>query len=106
MLLRLVSRRLKRMVDLAEDLALKAVHNRLASFLFTNAIREGATSDAPFTLERDLALETVAGRIGTVREEVSRALNEFKKQGLIDFTRKEITILDLPALEEAIYRGR
>ena len=41
--------------------------------------------------------------IGTVREEISRALNRMQREGVLSLSRQEIVVLDLPALERATY---
>src|SRR5579871_1467373 len=83
-LLELVSKRLRALVGLVEDLALKDVPERLAAFLLAHARREHAQEGTPFSIVRSLAVETVAGRLGTVREEVQRALRLLADQGIIE----------------------
>jgi len=46
---------------------------------------------------------TVAARLGTVREEISRALNRMQRNGILNLSRQEITVLDLAALERVTY---
>ena len=50
-----------------------------------------------------MTTETVAGRLGTVREEISRALNRMQRNGILNLSRQEITVLDLAALERVTY---
>lgn len=40
---------------------------------------------------------------GTVREEISRALNRMQRNGILNLSRQEITVLDLAALERVTY---
>jgi DNA-binding transcriptional regulator LsrR (DeoR family) len=54
---------------------------------------------------RDLTTETVAGRLGTVREEISRGLALLEREGALKVTPDLIEILDVPKLE-AIAFGR
>ncbi len=100
-LLEIVARRVRSLVELVEGLALKGVPERLAAFLFAHARREHAAGGRPFAIERTLAVETVAGRLGTVREEVQRALRLLADEGVIELSRKEIVVLDLERLERA-----
>jgi CRP/FNR family transcriptional regulator len=96
-----VARRVRALVELIEGLALKGVPERLAAFLLAHARREGAAQGKPFAIERTLAVETVAGRLGTVREEVQRALRLLADEGILELSRKEIVVLDLERLERA-----
>lgn len=98
-LLEIVSRRIQALVALVEDLAFRGVPERLSSFLLAHARRENAR--APFSIVRSLAVETVAGRLGTVREEVQRALRLLADQGIIELSRREIRVLDIERLERA-----
>lgn len=90
---------------LVSDLSLRTVPARLASFLCTLAVqREGRGEDAR-NLVRDLTTETVAGRLGTVREEISRGLAFLEREGAVKVTPDLIEILDAQRLE-AIAFGR
>lgn len=100
-LLEIVARRVRSLVELVEGLALKGVPERLAAFLLAHARRANASEGRPFAIERTLAVETVAGRLGTVREEVQRALRLLADEGVIELSRREIVVLDLERLERA-----
>ncbi len=97
----LVSKRVHALVELVEGIALRGVPERLAAFLLAHARREGASGEKPFSIVRSLAVETVAGRLGTVREEVQRALRLLADEKIIELSRREIVVLDLEALERA-----
>jgi CRP/FNR family transcriptional regulator len=99
----LVARRVRALVELVEGIALRGVPERLASFLLAHARREGALADEPFSITRSLAVETVAGRLGTVREEVQRALRLLADEKIIELSRREIVILDLERLARAAW---
>lgn len=97
----LVAKRVRALVELVEGIALRGVPERLAAFLLAHARREGASGEKPFAITRSLAVETVAGRLGTVREEVQRALRLLADERIIALSRREIVILDLERLERA-----
>ncbi len=97
----LVAKRVRALVELVEGIALRGVPERLAAFLLAHARREGASGGEPFAITRSLAVETVAGRLGTVREEVQRALRLLADEKIIALSRREIVILDLERLERA-----
>jgi CRP/FNR family transcriptional regulator len=100
-LLVLASRRVRALVELVDGIALRGVPERLAAFLLVHARRGGASGKKPFSIVRSLAVETVAGRLGTVREEVQRALRLLADEKIIALSRREIVVLDLDRLERA-----
>jgi CRP/FNR family transcriptional regulator len=102
-LMRHMAFRTNRLIDLVLDLSLRSVERRLASFLFTLAIRHGAEQGKPCTIPRQLDMNTVAARLGTVREEISRALNRMQRNGILSLSRQEIVVLDLAELERVTY---
>ena len=85
------------------DLSLRSVQRRLASFLFSLAVRSGAEAGKPHVIPRQLDMNTVAARLGTVREEISRALNRMQRDGIVRLSRQEIIVTDLAALEAVTY---
>jgi CRP/FNR family transcriptional regulator len=97
------ARRDDRNLALIGDLSLRTVPARLASFLCALvAAREAKGQDAR-NLVRDLTTETVAGRLGTVREEISRGLAYIEKQGALKVSPDLIEITDLALLESIAY---
>ena len=102
-LMRHMAFRSNRLIDLVLDLSLRSVQRRLASFLFTLAVRSGAEQGQPHVIPRALDMNTVAARLGTVREEISRALNRMQREGVLKLSRQEIIVIDLGALEFATY---
>lgn len=102
-LMRHMSFRSNRLIDLVLDLSLRSVERRLASFLLTLAMRAGAEQGKPCVIPRQLDMNTVAARLGTVREEISRALNRMQRDGILSLSRQEIVVLDLNALERVTY---
>ena len=102
-LMRQMAFRANRLIDLVLDLSLRSVERRLASFLFTLAVRNGAEQGTPCVIPRQLDMNTVAARLGTVREEISRALNRMQRNGILSLSRQEIVVLDLGALERVTY---
>lgn len=95
--------RANRLIDLILDLSLRSVQRRLASFLYMLALRGGAEQGKPHIIPRALDMNTVAARLGTVREEISRALNRMQREGILKLSRQEIVVLDLAALEAVTY---
>jgi CRP-like cAMP-binding protein len=100
-LLAVVAGRVRALVTLVEEVTLHGVPERLAAFLLAHVRRGGADGARPFAIVRSLAVETVAGRLGTVREEVQRALRLLADEKIIGLSRREIVVLDLERLERA-----
>jgi len=100
-LLSVVARRVRALVELVEEVTLHGVPERLAAFLLAHVRREGDLGARPFAIVRSLAVETVAGRLGTVREEVQRALRLLADAKIIELSRREIVVVDLERLERA-----
>jgi CRP/FNR family transcriptional regulator len=75
--------------DIVEGLAFQSVASRLARFLVTEFEEEHETR-----INRSLTLDEMAAHIGTTREMVSRVLNKFSSQELIDITRTEFVFRD------------
>ena len=79
--------RLRQMIGIAEVQSLYSVRARLASYL--REVGEGRTK---FRLEE--TNEAIAGRLGTVREVVSRTLRSLKETGAIGLDGRWVTMLD------------
>ncbi len=82
-------------VGLVHDLAMRSVRGRLARLLLEEA--ESRDSDV---VQRLLTQEEMAARLGTVREMVGRTLRSMANDGLIQFDRHRIVILDPQRLAE------
>jgi CRP/FNR family transcriptional regulator len=82
-------------VGLVHDLAMRSVRGRLARLLL-----EEAEHTQSGIVERLLTQEQMAARLGTVREMVGRTLRSMANDGLIQFDRHRIVILDPQRLAE------
>lgn len=100
------ARRVDRLLALISDLSLRTVPARLASFLCTLVAQRNARGEDPRTLVRDLTTETVAGRLGTVREEISRGLALLEREGAVRVSPDVIVVEDLARLEAIAYGPR
>jgi CRP-like cAMP-binding protein len=82
------------LVSLVTDLSLRPVTGRLARLIL-----DGSTGDV---LERPrwYTQAELAARLGTVPDVVQRALRKLENDGLIAVDRRQIQILDRPALAE------
>ena len=103
MLVDLRARRSDRTLALVSDLSLRTVPARLASFLCALVAMREANGQDSRNLVRDLTTETVAGRLGTVREEISRGLAYLERQGALSVSPDLIEVVDLKRLEQIAY---
>ncbi len=105
-LIDLRARRADRNLMLVSDLSLRTVPARLASFLCTLVARRQAKGQDARNLVRDLTTETVAGRLGTVREEISRGLAYLEREGALKVSPDLIEVVDFDRLESIAYGSK
>lgn len=95
-MLAVLSRRLRQFASLIEELSLKEVPGRLASYLLYLLDR----SRGGDTLELDIPKTLLAHLLGTIPETISRTLSKMAADGLILVAGRKITVLDRKRLEE------
>jgi len=99
----LMAKRTTKTLKLVSDLSLRTVPSRLASFLVTLVTARESRGEDARNLVRDLTTETVAGRLGTVREEISRGLALLEREGALKVTPDLIEVVDLHRLEQIAF---
>jgi len=92
-LLKLIGLRLRRVESKVEDLIFKNVRERIITFLLRFAEAFGRTKDRQISVPKFLSQEEIAHMAGASRQTVATILNDLRKEGLIDFTTKSLTIL-------------
>ena len=85
-MLAVLSRRLRKFVDLIDDLSLKDVSARLEQYLTNIAAKDG-------TAVLDCSKAELANRLGTIPETISRALNRLRAAGKIEINGSTIKLL-------------
>lgn len=90
-LLTILGERLRQAEEQLEQLAFASISTRLANRLLE--LTRGGNTVEGYTHQE------LAEMVGTYRETVTAALNEFKAQGLVSIGRKHIEILDREGLE-------
>ena len=90
-----LAERARLLVMLVHDLAMRSVRGRLARLL----LQEAESRDTDI-VQRLLTQEEMAARLGTVREMVGRTLRSMALDGIIQFDRHRIVILDPQRLAE------
>ena len=89
-----LARRARHLVSTVQDLAMRNVRGRLARLLLEQA-QAMERGDIPMALTQ----EEMASRLGTVREVVGRSLRALAAEGIIEFQRNRIVVLDRARLE-------
>ncbi len=94
-----IARRARHLVAMVEDLSLRSVKSRLARLLLAEATRAtGGAAGGELDRSQMVTQAEMAARLGTVREMIGRALRELADDGLIDFDRHRIVIVDRDGL--------
>ncbi len=91
---------LRRFVDLVEELSLKDVSARVATYLLDTSVRSGRELEEGIVFELDVSKMQLASRLGTISETLSRVLRRLREQDIIRVEGKKIIILKREALKE------
>lgn len=100
-MLAVLSSRLRQFTVMVENLSLKDVPARLASYLLDLATEEGREE----TVTLPVSKNQLSGLMGTTPESVSRIFTRFAAEGLIVVDRNVITLLDADTLAEVAESG-
>jgi len=95
-MLAVLSRRLRQLAGLVEDLSLKEVPARLAAYILYQSERQQGVPE--FNLE--IAKGQLASLLGTIPETLSRILAKMVKEGLIESSGPRIKIINKGGLQE------
>lgn len=98
-----IAHRTRLLVSMVEDLALRSVKARLARLLLTEA--ERVSSADAIDRSHMVSQAEMAARLGTVREMIGRALRDLASEGVIEFDRHRIVIVNRAGLETAADLG-
>lgn len=97
--LRAFGSRLRKVVQLVEEISFKTVRHRLATVLYHQAQIKGHKTKRGTEFSLEMTHEELAAQIGTVRELVSRNLSRLEAMGVIRMEGKTVIVPDLKALE-------
>jgi len=87
-----MSRRLRHADEVIGNLALLDVYARVAGAIRDLAQKEGEPAEGGLLIKERPTQQEIAGLIGTSRETVSRALNDFTRRGLFEMSGKKILV--------------
>ncbi len=91
-----LSERLHRFTDMIEQLSLREVPERLASYLLYQSAVRGCTTE----IDLDVTKTQLASFLGTIPETLSRVLARMEQQGLVQLSgQRRISLTDREALE-------
>ncbi len=107
-LLRLVSERRMLAENQVADLVFLEVPKRLAKLLLRLHDGQGGSraGRGGQMLKGKLTHQELANVIGSTRETTTLILNDFKRQGLIDFLGRKLLVTNRPALEKLVAGGQ
>lgn len=97
-LLRVLARRLRRTDDLLSDLIFTDVPGRLAKQLLSLAQQFGVQEDGAMRVTHGLTQEELGQLVGSSRETVNKALNDFSQRGWIRLEGKSVVIAESDSL--------
>jgi CRP-like cAMP-binding protein len=101
-MLAVLSMRLRQFTVQIENLALKEVPGRLASYLLYLKEEQGRLDSVTLNISKG----QLASLLGTVPETLSRILGKMNQQQLIDTSGRDIILTDLNGLEELAEHGK
>ncbi|WFM72260.1 fumarate/nitrate reduction transcriptional regulator Fnr [Halomonas sp. CKK8] len=80
-------------------LAFATAERRLASFLMDMSERHAARGYSPYGFQLAMSRADIGSFLGLALETVSRLMSRFQRHGLLELRGREVTLLDLTALE-------
>ena len=98
--LAILSKKLRKIASLAEQLALQDVSQRLVTLLLEEAQRTTYTLQDGVSFSLPFSQTQLAARLGSVREVVSRSLQKLVLQGVVSIDGHHVVILNLIALRK------
>jgi CRP/FNR family transcriptional regulator len=104
--LKVVGMRLRRLVDIIEELSFTTVRHRLAALLLRLAKRKGVRTAGGIEFTITASNQELASHIGTVRELVSRKVSRFQAEGVIKLEGKNVIVHNMAALEAEVESGQ
>jgi len=95
--IRILSGRLRETMDLVENIALKDLPQRIASFLLHEAAKKSCTQGC--TIDIGMSHRELAKIVGATPEALSRALRRMSDEGVLKVEGRVIRLIDLEALK-------
>lgn len=86
-------------------LSFATAERRMASFLLGMSERHAARGYSPYGFQLAMSRGDIGSFLGLALETVSRLMSRFQRHGLLEIRGREVTLLDLPALEALAEQG-
>ena len=102
-MLKSFARHLRHFSNLVDNLALREVPARLATYLLSLS-EKSKTSENVQIVELDLTKGQLAARLGTIPETLSRVFAKLSRDGLIEVDGNKVKLLDLPRLNQLVFK--
>jgi CRP/FNR family cyclic AMP-dependent transcriptional regulator len=100
-----LSERLSLAEDRMEDIALKEVPARLASFIFQLVESEGVVTREGYKIPTRYTHRQLATMIGSKRETVTKAFSLLQQAGVVELKRRRIHVKDMETLKRVADQG-
>ena len=97
-LLSVVGARLRRLVEIIEELSFTTIRQRLISVLIKLAQSEGRKIERGIEFQLPASHQELANQLGTVRELISRNLMRLQAEGLLEVDARNIVVKDMKGL--------
>ena len=97
---KLMGFRRREIENMLEDLVFRGVHERLAILLLRLSERHGKDINGNKLIDISLTHYDYANLIGSTRETTTACLNDFKREGLIDFKKRKVVIINEHGLKD------
>ena len=97
---KLMGFRRRQIETMLEDLVFRGVHERIALLLLRLADLHGKAVGDKKLIDISLTHYDYANLIGSTRETTTACLNDFKREGLIEFQKRKVVILNERGLKE------
>lgn len=96
---KLIGFRIRKLERKLDSLVFKDVRTRLLEFLKDFAMEQGEQDGHAYNVRYFLTHKDIADLVGTTRQTVTTLLNDFRNEGVIEFTRKSIYVSDIRKLD-------
>jgi CRP/FNR family transcriptional regulator len=105
-MLSVVGARLRRLVDIIEELSFTTIRQRLVATLLKLAQTEGAATARGTEFQLPSTHQELANQLGTVRELISRNLMRLQAEGLVEVDGRRIIVKDMKGLSALLTNPR
>jgi CRP/FNR family transcriptional regulator len=101
-----VGARLRRLVEIIEELSFTTIRQRLVATLLKLAQTEGATTARGIEFQLPSTHQELANQLGTVRELISRNLMRLQAEGMVEVDGRRIIVKDMKSLSALLTTPR